>query len=88
MSQIQLQLQNLFLRFSEIIEPIKLGSDKVIIHRGLKISKIKTSHGFRILVEDTSFDNYSPIENAVLIESLLEYANRQKTACRARKDTG
>ena len=87
MSQLQQRLSILFLKFAEISEPIVLGSHHVIIHQGLKLSKIKTSNGPKILLEDTSFDTYSPIENSILIESLIDYANRQKSTCRARKNS-
>lgn len=59
----------------------------VIIHRGIKVSKRKNSCGnYLITVEDTSLDSYSPIRNAILMKGLIEYADRQKEACRAIAD--
>ena len=50
----------------------------VILYRGLKLSKRKSGSSFIITVEDTSSESYSQIQNPILINSLLEYADRQK----------
>lgn len=79
-------LQRLFQKFSLISEPLRFGNDVIIIYRGIKISKKKISGKYKITVEDTSFDHYSPIENSIIIEALIRYADRQEKAFQTEKD--
>lgn len=78
--------QKLFQQFSELAEPMTFGSSQVIIYRGLKITRKFENGDFRITIEDTSFDDYSPLKNKMLIESLIDYAIRQKEIIRAKEN--
>lgn len=79
-------LKKLFQIYSELSEPMIFGTNQIIIYRGLKLCR-KTENGdFKITVEDTSFENYSPIKNKMVIKLLIEHGIRQKEACGAEKD--
>jgi 7-cyano-7-deazaguanine synthase in queuosine biosynthesis len=89
MSQDYQQVTNLlYQKFSEISEPFSMGNEMVILHRGLKITKKKTNTSgiFIITVEDTSHDEYLPVRNLVLLNALLQYADRSKKIARTAKD--
>lgn len=82
----QPSLHTLYQKFSTLSEAIKIGNEMVIIYRGLKLTKRKNLSGYVVTVEDTSHDTYSPIQNQILIEALLEYADRQQETRRAAED--
>ncbi len=64
--------------------PLNIGNTKVIIYRGIKVTK----SGDNYIVEDTTPGNsYSRISNRVILSAIIHYETQRRKAIAAETDS-